>query len=600
MNSNGKLMRIELWSSSSGGMGNKGGGQNKTQIYIRPESLEYLNGPVAGEYGGQVYRVKRLTGRSPVSTGSWADLRLDIHGENATAWEVGVLFIDNVVLLQQQGGKPIPLVSNREQGDKVASIKDKYAGTFLIGTTSGRGFDPLCLRHFNVVTPGSSLKAERAHPNPPQWLLDAIGFPFANSNAGLAVTPEYTLKNQGIEFAQVRDKGFFAHGHVLAWYTQGSAWMKQIIPQTVRSTNWNAQGLYYAAGNGAAPPFFPVNKELSRRAYYNHILYELRYFMTEDARYAKDRLDNSRAKGIIPFLSFDVLNEEIHETRHTSLISGNPNEWKTALRNTSWLMAMTDNDYDDITQHFVYLLFKFAHIAVPNAQMGERYKANYAGLPEYMKADGFHDDRQADGQSGSIDAFVSKTPPLLFYNDYDLYQFTKAQAAYNMVKELNRTWLDDPLYDGRLLIEGIGIQGHDSVGSSLASNNQRSIALFAKLIDEGLLATIAISELDLMQPDSAPGGAANSINGDVLNQKQADAIAYQFALLFKVYEKYSGYISRITFWGSQDPGWGGSYKPFDRDGNAAPAYYAVMDPDRFIKGHSYLDSYFAGEYDRVK
>jgi GH35 family endo-1,4-beta-xylanase len=156
------------------------------------------------------------------------------------------------------------------------------------------------------------------------------------------------------------------------------------------------------------------------------------------------------------------------------------------------------------------------------------------------------------------------------------------------------------LYDGRPLIEGIGIQGHDTVGPTLASDNQRAIALVAPLIDAGLLTTIAISELDLMQPDSAPGGAANSINGDILNQKQADAIAYQFALLFKVYQKYSRYISRVTFWGSQDPGWGGSYKLFDKDGNAAPAYYAVINPDRFIKGHSYLDAYFAGEYDRVK
>jgi hypothetical protein len=259
-------------------------------------------------------------------------------------------------------------------------------------------------------------------------------------------------------------------------------------------------------------------------------------------------------------------------------------------------MAMTDDDYGDIRQHYVYLLFKFAHIAVPNAQMAERYRANYFSLPAYMKADGYHD----DGPNNGIDAFVSEAPPILFYNDYDIYQFTKAQVTYNMVRELNQVWREDPLYDGRNLIEGIGIQGHDAVSPTLASDNQRAIALFAALVDEGLLDSIAISELDLVQLDSAPGGGANSNNGDVLNEKQADAIAYQFALLFKVYAQYSRYIDRITFWGSQDPGWGGSYKPFDYDGMAAPGYYAIMDPNRFIKGHSYLDAYFAGELEKIE
>jgi hypothetical protein len=66
-----------------------------------------------------------------------------------------------------------------------------------------------------------------------------------------------------------------------------------------------------------------------------------------------------------------------------------------------------------------------------------------------------------------------------------------------------------------------------------------------------------------------------------------------------VYVKYSKYIERVTFWGSQDPGWGGSYKPFDQNGMAAPAYYAIMNPDKFIKGHSYLDGYFSGELEKI-
>jgi hypothetical protein len=43
-----------------------------------------------------------------------------------------------------------------------------------------------------------------------------------------------------------------------------------------------------------------------------------------------------------------------------------------------------------------------------------------------------------------------------------------------------------------------------------------------------------------------------------------------------------------------------SYVLFDQNQMASQAYYGIMDPDRFIKGHSYLDKYFAGEYDKVR
>ena len=79
-----------------------------------------------------------------------------------------------------------------------------------------------------------------------------------------------------------------------------------------------------------------------------------------------------------------------------------------------------------------------------------------------MKLDG-HDD------AGSIDAYIVDNPPKLTYNDYDFGTATKARTVYNMVLALNTAWLSDPLYDGRPLIEVIGIQGHDCVGATIAS-----------------------------------------------------------------------------------------------------------------------------------
>ncbi|MCL2879867.1 MAG: endo-1,4-beta-xylanase, partial [Treponema sp.] len=148
-------------------------------------------------------------------------------------------------------------------------------------------------------------------------------------------------------------------------------------------------------------------------------------------------------------------------------------------------------------------------------------------------------------------------------------------------------------YDGRQLIEIMGIQGHDALGSTLASDNKKALDLYAELVDAGLLKGVAYSELDLRIPDTAPGGGA--LAPAVLNQKQADALGYQYALLFKLFAKYSRYIDHIISWGTAGAGWQGSYVFFNENLQANQGYYGAMDPDRFIKGHSYLDSYFTGE-----
>jgi GH35 family endo-1,4-beta-xylanase len=167
-----------------------------------------------------------------------------------------------------------------------------------------------------------------------------------------------------------------------------------------------------------------------------------------------------------------------------------------------------------------------------------------------------------------------------------------------MIKEINAAWKTDPLYDGRNLIECIGIQGHEMVGPDLVSQYQHAFALFAAIIDEDLLDWICISELDMKQSDTAPGGGARA--PDTLNQKQADAIGYQYALLFKVFEKFKEYIDHVIFWSQFGASWLSSYVLFDHEQMASQAYYAIMDPDRFISGHSYLDSYFTGEQAKDK
>jgi GH35 family endo-1,4-beta-xylanase len=615
MSAAGKYMRMEFWSTDTNNPGNQAGnganGSGKATYYIRTENLNAignLNPDWISMYESETWSMQHVR-QAAAATGTWNYINIDFHTETTQTVADGVLMIGNVKITKPDpDGIPIPLVSEAAEGSEkegqgaVAPIRGKYNeqnGLFMVGAigtgtvtaSSARG------RHYEIFVDGNNLKAESVHPQYPSWLTSVDeGFTSWGGSSGDGYD-EYTFPTAS--YQQIRDShpvgqpvgGYKNHGHVLAWYNQAPAWMRKIIPEHL-DMDWKTSGAFYAYGNSAAAPFWRVTKNNARRVYFNHIMYELRHFMTTDEKYG-----SSGTRGVIPFHSFDVLNEEIHESRHSTLIAENPNEWKSGLKSISWLAAMTDDDFADLRQHYIYLIFKYAHIAVPNAQMAAKFKANYANLPEYMKED-IHHYTGDSGTPGDIDAYITVDPPRLTYNDYGIATRSKAKMAYNMIKELNTLWRTDDLYDGRPLIEVMGIQGHDSIGPTLASDNQYAVALYASLIDQGLLSGIAYSELDLKIPESAPGGGA--LAPAIMNKKQADALGYEYALLYKMFSKYARYIDHIISWGLAGSGWQNSYVLFNSISNANQGYYGVMDPDRFIVGHSYLDAYFKGEYAKIQ
>ncbi|MDR1300985.1 MAG: endo-1,4-beta-xylanase [Treponema sp.] len=612
----GKWMRMGLWSTDTGGEGNQSGngsnGSGKAVPYIRTENLSAINNlnpDWIDRYEDETWSKQHVRIAS-AANGTWNYLNIDFETETGAVVDGDVLMVGNIKITKPDpNGIAIPLVDEDTEGSEkegqadVLSIRGKYNeqnGLFMVGAigTGAVEQDSVRANHYEIFVDGNNLKAESVHQKYPSWLASRdTGFTSWSGTAGESALDEYRFPTAS--YQAIRDShftgepagGFKNHGHVLAWYNQAPVWMRQMIPEHLDMT-WNADGKFYAYGNSAAGPFWRVKKEDARRVYFNHITYELRHFMTADKKYG-----SSEERGIIPFHSFDVLNEEIHESRHSTLIAQTPNGWKSGLKSISWLAAMTDDDFDDLRQHYIYLIFKYAHIAVPNAQMAAKFKANYANLPEYMKLD-LHDRVGTDGTPGNIDAYVMANPPRLTYNDYGIATWSKAKMAYNMIKELNTLWQTDELYDDRPLIEVMGIQGHDSIGRTLASDNQRAIALYAGLVDQGLLSGIAYSELDLKIPESAPGGGATA--PAVMNQKQADALGYQYALLYKMFSKYAVYIDHIISWGLSGSGWQGSYVLFNSLQHANQGYYGVMDPDKFILGHSYLDAYFEGEYAKVQ
>jgi GH35 family endo-1,4-beta-xylanase len=556
--------------------------------YLRGYEYNNLNPDWVGSYNGESWL--RAHHSINASTGTSSNFILELHGETGRPAESGMLLVSNIkITAPDPNGIPLPSVVNRENQSVVAPLKSVYNkdnGLFMVGAIGTGPVTGTRARHYEIFVDGNNLKAEGTHPRGPNWLTSVTGEAL-NGATTAPGTAEYNFPTSS--YLAIRDSGtpgqYKAHAHVLAWYNQAPAWMRQIIPATLPS-GYTGTANFYGLGNGVTTQV-RVDKEMARRVQFNHTMYVMRHFLTTDAKYG-----SSVARGVIPFNSWDVLNEEVHESRHSELIPLDANSWRTSLKHTNWLVAMSDELIGgDITQHYIYLLFKHAHIAAPNARMAAAYKANYASLPEYMKLDG-HD------VDGSIDAYIVANPPKLTYNDYDISSRSKARTVYNMVRELNTAWRSDPLYDGRPLIEDVGIQGHDSVGSSLASNNQYAIALYASLVDQGLLSGISFSEFDLKLPTNAPGGGATA--PAVLNVRQSDALGYQYALMYKLFTKFAPYIDHIISWGVSGSGWQGSYVLFDSQSNANAGYYGAVKPERFILGHSYLDEFFDGENDKLQ
>lgn len=159
---------------------------------------------------------------------------------------------------------------------------------------------------------------------------------------------------------------------------------------------------------------------------------------------------------------------------------------------------------------------------------------------------------------------------ILYYNDYNDHVPGKRDAIAQMVVQINERWQDDPLYDGRLLIEGIGMQAHYSIRGWMTEPHhvRDAIELY---ITTG--ARISITELDI-----TIGG--NHQNPATATPELFEEQAARFGLLMSWYLEFSDYIERVTLWGLADHHswirWGYPLL-FDANFQTKPAFYAIMD-----------------------
>ena len=235
------------------------------------------------------------------------------------------------------------------------------------------------------------------------------------------------------------------------------------------------------------------------------------------------------------FYSWDVLNEAIWgagemEWRTTP-------DWKSHLRSagrgldaqnqSQWYDAFANGAVgDECGSDYIYYAFRFARIYDPFA--------------------------------------------ILYYNDYNDQVPGKREAIAQMVIQINERWTDDPLYDGRLLIEGIGMQAHYSITGWMTepAHVRTAIQLYASTG-----ARISITEWDL-----TIGG--NRENPPTATPALFETQAARFGVLMGIYLEFSDFIERVSFWGKTDIqswiSWGHPLL-FDRNYQAKPGYFSILE-----------------------
>ncbi|MCL2052515.1 MAG: endo-1,4-beta-xylanase, partial [Lachnospiraceae bacterium] len=155
---------------------------------------------------------------------------------------------------------------------------------------------------------------------------------------------------------------------------------------------------------------------------------------------------------------------------------------------------------------------------------------------------------------------------------------TKSSAIADMVKKINWKWRTDQVnnpeavsnansYNGRLLIEGIGMQAHYDQNTSVTAVE----ASLRRYIETG--ARVSVTELDINVNNSQFG----------LSPAQLMGQAQKYAQLFQLYKHYADFIERVTIWARED---GKSWRPgsviFDETFKKKLAFDAVIDPDGFL------------------
>jgi endo-1,4-beta-xylanase len=174
----------------------------------------------------------------------------------------------------------------------------------------------------------------------------------------------------------------------------------------------------------------------------------------------------------------------------------------------------------------------------------------------------------------------------LYYNDYSLYFPEKRDGVIRLIRDLQSKGIQ---------VDGIGMQGHwgldypekpEEIEASIIAFSELGVDVMITELDVNVLplpgdqrgADISLKFKMKNGLDPYPDGLPDSIQTE---------LAERYALFFRIFQKHSDKISRVTIWGIQDGQSWLNYWPvrgrtnypllFDRHYHPKPAFYAVVD-----------------------
>ena len=172
----------------------------------------------------------------------------------------------------------------------------------------------------------------------------------------------------------------------------------------------------------------------------------------------------------------------------------------------------------------------------------------------------------------------------LYYNDYSIENDAKRNGVVDLIRKLQAAGV---------LVEAIGVQGHDKMDWPSVELEDAAITTFARL---GVKVNISELDIDVLPRATAQTSADVAITANSqaslnpypngLPDAVQQALAQRYADLFGVFLKHRGEIGRVTFWGvavgdswlNNWPVRGRTSYPllFDRQDRPKPAFDAVI------------------------
>jgi len=288
----------------------------------------------------------------------------------------------------------------------------------------------------------------------------------------------------------------------------------------------------------------------------------------------------SNAKGSYNFSTADrMVNAAIASgfkvVGHTLLWHSQIPQWQQNIDPSTALEDMKKY-ITDVAGHFRGKIYSWDVIneAFPDGGYSSSWKTSMRTNNPWFKAIG-----SDFVYEGFLAARLADPAAILYYNDYNTDNQSKAAMIRDMVKEVNERYKKAYPNETRLLIEGIGMQEHHNTGVS-ASAVRNTLNMFKPL---GV--KISVSELDVLivtYQEFSPYGHGPNKQNSITGYTRTNGLKEQARLYgqyFKVYLEFSDIIERVSFWGVTDnQSWRSAALPllFDPDGNAKDAYYSVI------------------------